>query len=148
MIADRIGGNANIASHTRMTIASNSPRRAAAATPSAVPIVMPTMTDKAEIDSELKAPAISIDSTSRPRWSVPKQAARQRLLQLLQDAQPVRVLRRPHQCEQGDGDEDEGDGSPRHQPQVAGEPCARRNLDRRCRGLRHALARRRGSSTR
>ena len=72
MIADRIGGNANIASHTRMTIASNSPRRAAAATPSAVPIVMPTITDKAEIDSELKAPAISIDSTSRPRWSVPK----------------------------------------------------------------------------
>ncbi len=70
MIADRIGGRANSASQIRISTAS-SVWFAAAATPASVPSTAPTATAAKAVVSELKAPRISIEATSRPSWSVP-----------------------------------------------------------------------------
>jgi len=71
IIAERIGGTAKITSLARMTKASVSPLRAAASTPSAVPVAPPSATAIAAVDSEFHAPTISMEAMSRPNWSVP-----------------------------------------------------------------------------
>ncbi|MNL55496.1 hypothetical protein D3C87_1789150 [compost metagenome] len=71
IMADKIGGTAKMISQARITRVSVKPRSAATDTPSAVPMSAPMATAAMEVESEFHAPAISMDSTSRPKWSVP-----------------------------------------------------------------------------
>jgi hypothetical protein len=66
MIADSTAGNAKVKSARRMTASSRIPPRAAASRPSVAPIVRPMPTATKPTAKEMRAPAISIDSTSRP----------------------------------------------------------------------------------
>ena len=72
IMADRMGGTAKMISQMRMTTVSVKPRSAATVTPIAVPIKAPMATAAMAVESEFHAPAISMESTSRPKWSVPR----------------------------------------------------------------------------
>ena len=73
MMADKMAGNANVKSASRMMVSSTHPRRAAASSPSATPRPMPMPTAITPTSSELRAPTSSSDATSRPKASVPSQ---------------------------------------------------------------------------
>ena len=65
-------GKAKMRSLPRMiTSSSRLPRVAAAARPSGTPMTTPMPTATRATASDTRAPTISIDSRSRPNWSVP-----------------------------------------------------------------------------
>ncbi len=69
-------GKAKTRSLPRMTTSSSRlPRLAAASRPSGTPTAMPMPTATMATAIEVRAPTISIDSMSRPNWSVPSQCA-------------------------------------------------------------------------
>ena len=74
MIAVSTAGKAWVKSAVRMMRWSRMPsRRTEAASPSAVPSTMPMPTAPSPTASELRAPTMIIEKTSRPNWSVPNQ---------------------------------------------------------------------------
>ena len=69
-------GKAKIRSLPRITTSSTRPPRLAAASrPSGTPSPTPIPTATRATAIEVRAPAISIDAMSRPKWSVPSQCA-------------------------------------------------------------------------
>lgn len=76
MIAESTAGKAWLKSAMRMIKLSSKPsRRIAASSPSALPTVRPRPTAPTPTASELRAPTMIIESTSRPNWSVPNQCS-------------------------------------------------------------------------
>jgi hypothetical protein len=67
MIAESAAGKANTMSAARMASSSNQPRTAAAVDPTAIPTAAPSSTAGKAMASEFQAPAMSIESTSRPK---------------------------------------------------------------------------------
>ena len=75
MTADRSAGKAKAKSLKRITSSSTQPRRAAASAPRGTPKPAPMATATRATATELWVPTMSMESTSRPKWSVPSQWA-------------------------------------------------------------------------
>ena len=73
MIAVSKAGKAKARSELRMISASTQPPAEAARAPSGTPMPAPRLTASSETESEVCVPAMIIDSTSRPKASVPSQ---------------------------------------------------------------------------
>ncbi len=65
-IASNKAGKANITSLPRITISSVAPRRAALSSPSGTPTQTPMITESSATPTEVSAPCMIIDKTSRP----------------------------------------------------------------------------------
>lgn len=76
MIAESTAGKAWLKSAMRIIRLSSHPSRLIAAiSPSALPTVRPSPTAPRPTASELRAPTMIIENTSRPNWSVPNQCS-------------------------------------------------------------------------
>src|SRR6266478_6327755 len=74
-IASRMKGNASWASASVMIMVSVQPPQKPARRPSVAPTIPPTTTAAKPTSSEIRAPWIVRERTSRPRWSVPSTCA-------------------------------------------------------------------------
>ena len=82
MMAERMAGKAKVKSLSRITISSTQPRMAEASRPKATPASTPMPTATKPTSSEFCAPTRIIESTSRPKWSVPSRWPNEGVLSL------------------------------------------------------------------
>ncbi len=94
-IASSSEGNANTKSLPRMMISSSAPPSAAAMSPSGTPNTKPMTTDSSATPTVFFAPAMIMDSTSRPELIGAEPVMRARGLQPIDDRERAGVVRRP-----------------------------------------------------
>ena len=135
MMAMSSDGKAKTRSLPRMIASSSSeppPRRRGEPERHAEPMPMPTATSATAI--ETRAPTISIERTSRPKWSVPSQCAADGGCSLLGDVERRDVVGRP----------DEGQERRRQRPDATIAPPSEEPAHQRAAGAAGRPAHRRG----
>ena len=126
-IASTIEGNAISASITRIMRLVEA-RKVSGGGPMIVPQTPVTITVQAPMVSEMRAPNITRDRMSRPKWSVPNQLMRVRRMQARAEIVSQRIERREPVGDAATSDDGQHEGAADHERAVAkqaGERLAR-----------------------